>query len=90
MADHEIFEEANFVLVEGRHQYGVVRAAFSKSKRASWSQSQMAMTYNAFPQDRRRGRLETVALAKQFEAEGLSYRKKCEACRTWPRHAHVA
>jgi hypothetical protein len=35
----------------------------------------MAMTYNAFPQDRRRGRLETVALAKLFEAEGLSYRK---------------
>jgi hypothetical protein len=35
----------------------------------------MAMTYSAFPQDRRCGRLETVALAKQLEAEGLSYRK---------------
>jgi hypothetical protein len=35
----------------------------------------MANAYNAFPQDRRRGRLKTVALTKQFEAEALSYRK---------------
>ena len=45
----------------------------------------MAMTYSAFPQDRRCGRLETPALAKQFEAEGLSYRK---ISATLAGHAH--